>query len=248
MNKYEDIITSCNGLIYAIINKYFKNYDKEDLYQEGVKGVIKAYNNYQDKGFTLNGLERYGCQTIIYMPKNMFYLTAPSFCNEGYCLWNLGWIDVKNQLFYQTNTLTENLDDRIYRFSGWLEFLQSLIDDKIYTKLFEFFGFDKANLINGDRLIDEQIFLQSLKELKFSKNNEDNILEFIVNIFRHKEKVISFNLLKRKISSNLKNFSDEAMAANNNAEENNNNQDITPQIINNEGEENIEEINEENNE
>ena len=206
------------------------------------------YNNYQDKGFTLNGLERYGCQTIIYMPKNMFYLTAPSFCNEGYCLWNLGWIDVKNQLFYQTNTLTENLDDRIYRFSGWLEFLQSLIDDKIYTKLFEFFGFDKANLINGDRLIDEQIFLQSLKELKFSKNNEDNILEFIVNIFRHKEKVISFNLLKRKISSNLKNFSDEAMAANNNAEENNNNQDITPQIINNEGEENIEEINEENNE
>ena len=48
MNKYEDIITSCNGLIYAIINKYFKNYDKEDLYQEGVKWVIKAYNNYQD--------------------------------------------------------------------------------------------------------------------------------------------------------------------------------------------------------
>lgn len=47
MNKYEEIIASCNGLIYAIINKYFKNYDREDLYQEGVKGVIKAYNNYQ---------------------------------------------------------------------------------------------------------------------------------------------------------------------------------------------------------
>ena len=206
------------------------------------------FNNYQDKGFTLNGLERYGCQTIIYMPKNMFYLTAPSFCNEGYCLWNLGWIDVKNQLFYQTNTLTENLDDRIAHFSGWLEFLQSLIDDKIYTKLFEFFGFDKANLSNGDRLIDEEIFIQSLRALKFSKNNEDNILEFIVNIFRHKNKVISFNLLKRKISSNLKNFSDEAMAENNMAEENNNNQDITPQIVSNEGEENIEENNEENNE
>ena len=205
------------------------------------------FNNYQDKGFTLNGLERYGCQTIIYMPKNMFYLTAPSFCNEGYCLWNLGWIDVKNQLFYQTNTLTENLDDRIAHFSGWLEFLQSLIDDKIYTKLFEFFGFDKANLSNGDRLIDEEIFIQSLKALKFSKNNEDNILEFIVSIFRHKNKVISFNLLKRKISSNLKNFSDEAMAENNMAEENNN-QDITPQIVSNEGEENVEENNEENNE
>lgn len=47
MNKYEDVITSCSGLIYAIINKYFNTYDKEDLYQEGVKGVIKAYNNYK---------------------------------------------------------------------------------------------------------------------------------------------------------------------------------------------------------
>lgn len=48
MNKYEDVITSCSGLIYAIINKYYSNYDKEDLYQEGVKGVIKAYNNYKE--------------------------------------------------------------------------------------------------------------------------------------------------------------------------------------------------------
>lgn len=48
MNKYEDVITSCSGLIYAIINKFFSTYDREDLYQEGVKGVIKAYNNYKE--------------------------------------------------------------------------------------------------------------------------------------------------------------------------------------------------------
>ncbi len=29
-----------------IINKYFKGYEVEDLYQVGVLGVIKAYNNY----------------------------------------------------------------------------------------------------------------------------------------------------------------------------------------------------------
>ena len=202
------------------------------------------YNNYQDKGFTMNGLERYGCQTIIYLPKNMFYLTAPKFCIEGYCIWNLGWIDVKNQLFYQTNTLTENLEDRIAHFSNWLEFLQSLIDDKIYTKLFEFFGFDKANLINGDRLINEEIFVNSLKELKFCKNNENNILEFIINVFRYSNKIISFNFVKRKISSNLKNFSDDALAENNIIEENSN-QEITSQMVNNEGNDNN---NEENNE
>lgn len=47
MNKYEEVINSCNGLIYMIIKKYFKGYDIEDLHQVGVIGVIKAYNNYK---------------------------------------------------------------------------------------------------------------------------------------------------------------------------------------------------------
>ena len=48
MNKYEEIIKVNSGLIYMIMNKYFKGYDKEDLYQVGVIGVIKAYNNYKN--------------------------------------------------------------------------------------------------------------------------------------------------------------------------------------------------------
>ena len=47
MNKYEEIIASTSGMVYMIINKYFKGYDKEDLYQVGVIGIIKAYNNYK---------------------------------------------------------------------------------------------------------------------------------------------------------------------------------------------------------
>ena len=226
-------------------NAETENYDNIISLSFIIQTDSLKFNNYQDKGFTMNGLERFGCQTIIYMPKNMFYLSAPKFCNEGYCIWNLGWIDVKNQLFYQTNTLTESLDDRILHFSGWLEFLQSLIDDKIYTKLFEFFSFDKSSLSNGDRLINEDIFVQNLKELKFCKNNEEDIIEFILNIFRCSNKIISFNLVKRKISSNLKNFSDEALAENNIVDDNNN-EIITSQMNNNEGnpQENIDENNE----
>ena len=48
MNKYEEIIKVNSGIIYMIMNKYFKGYDKEDLYQVGVIGVIKAYNNYKN--------------------------------------------------------------------------------------------------------------------------------------------------------------------------------------------------------
>ena len=224
-------------------NAETENYDNIISLSFIIQTESLKFNNYQDKGFTMNGLERFGCQTIIYMPKNMFYLSAPKFCNEGYCIWNLGWVDVKNQLFYQTNTLTESLDDRILHFSGWLEFLQSLIDDKIYTKLFEFFCFDKSSLNNGDRLINEDIFVQNLKELKFCKNNDEDIIEFILNIFRCSNRVISFNLVKRKISSNLKNFSDEALAESNMADDNN--IDNSSQMNNNEENQ---EIVEENNE
>ena len=224
-------------------NAETENYDNIISLSFIIQTESLKFNNYQDKGFTMNGLERFGCQTIIYMPKNMFYLSAPKFCNEGYCIWNLGWVDVKNQLFYQTNTLTESLDDRILHFSGWLEFLQSLIDDKIYTKLFEFFSFDKSSLSNGDRLINEDIFVQNLKELKFCKNNDEDIIEFILNIFRCSNRVISFNLVKRKISSNLKNFSDEALAEGNMADDNN--IDNSSQMNNNEAnQEFVEENNE----
>ena len=168
-------------------------------------------NNYQDKGFALNGLQRYGCQTIIYMPKNMFYVTSPSYYEDDYFYWNIGWIDIKNQLFYQTNTLTSNLLDRIYCFSYWLEFLQALIDNQIYLKLFEFFHFEKAILYNNDRFITENIFSQSLSSLNFCKENENEVIAFIIPMVKSRNKMISLNLLKKIISSNLKNFSDEAM-------------------------------------
>lgn len=48
MNKYDEIISSCEGLIYMIINNYFKGYSKEDLYQVGVIGLIKAYDKYKE--------------------------------------------------------------------------------------------------------------------------------------------------------------------------------------------------------
>ena len=46
MNKYEEIIKVNSGLIYMIMNKYFKGYDKDDLYQVGMLGLIDAYKHY----------------------------------------------------------------------------------------------------------------------------------------------------------------------------------------------------------
>ena len=92
-----------------------------------------------------------------------------------------------------------------------MEFLQSLIDNKIYTKLFEFFNFDKAILYNNDRYINENIFIQKLRQLNFSRENMDEIIYFILPLFKSNNKMISFSLVKKKISSNLKNFFDDVI-------------------------------------
>ncbi len=50
-NVLEGIINSSAGLIWKI-SKMFYGVEKSDLYQAGVLGVIKAYNNYQKNGET----------------------------------------------------------------------------------------------------------------------------------------------------------------------------------------------------
>ena len=51
MNNLESIIESSVGLIWKV-SKYFYGIPKEDLYQAGVLGIIKAYENDRDDGST----------------------------------------------------------------------------------------------------------------------------------------------------------------------------------------------------
>lgn len=48
MKTKEDILFDNEKIIYSIINKYTYYFDKDDLYQVGVIGLIDAYNNYKD--------------------------------------------------------------------------------------------------------------------------------------------------------------------------------------------------------
>ena len=51
MNQLENIIKENVGLIWTIAKKFY-GASKQDLYQAGVLGVIKAYQNYQKDGTT----------------------------------------------------------------------------------------------------------------------------------------------------------------------------------------------------
>ena len=46
MDNLTNIILENENLIYKIISKYSTYYDIDDLYQVGVMGMIKAYNDY----------------------------------------------------------------------------------------------------------------------------------------------------------------------------------------------------------
>ena len=61
--------------------------DEDDLenFDEIIKLSLKILteplkiHNYQEKGFSMNGLERYACMTMIYTLNNIFYIPSPSF-------------------------------------------------------------------------------------------------------------------------------------------------------------------------
>ena len=184
--------------------------DRPDNYDDiiNISYIITSGKLLKDNSgyFEMNCLEKYACQTIIYTPKNIFYIPSPSFPTDNYKVWFIGWLDIKNKLFYETNILLPNLEDRILHFNEWIEFLQILIDDQFYQKLFEYFNFEKGALEVGDRVLEQTVFEERIKNLKYFKQKNNLILKFICSLFKNKKNMISFAIFKQVISSNLKNF------------------------------------------
>ena len=113
-----------------------------------------------------------------------------------------------------------------------MEFLQVFIDKKIYDSLFSFFGYNNSILAGSDRYLAKSIFSSIMNEMLMDENNniekeeeistkrndekmkeKKNFMNFVCNILcgfdeemNIRDDSISFNLLRKKISSNLKNF------------------------------------------
>ena len=172
-------------------------------------------SNYQDKGWSMNGLERFCYETMIYTPHNVFYIPAPKVAECEYNQWVLGWFDIKNHLLYETNYLAllgndVQQDQRIQNFDEFVEFLQMLLQKKMFLNLFREFEFHKGMLVNNDRCIKVAWFKKKLEEMKFveSKERAQGVIGVIIEMMKGFNKMISFALLKKKVVSNLKNFKD----------------------------------------
>ena len=184
----------------------FDNYDKIINVSYHILSSKLKTKTLEEDNSSINGLEKYACQTIIYTPKNIFYIPSPSLPIDNYSIWFIGWLDIKNKLFYETNILLQNLEQRISYFNEWLEFLQILIDEQMYSNLFENFCFEKGHLELGDRTLDQSVFEEKIKSLEYFNVKDSLQIDFICSLFKNKNNRISFSKFKQIISSNLKNF------------------------------------------
>ena len=140
--------------------------------------------------------------------------------------WDLGWIDTHNYIYYETSVFFDIVQKpkRLTYYDNCIDFLQAIIDKQIYISLFDYFCFNLSILTRGDRYLPKKIFEKKMIELndfdfkdKDNKKKEDliNSIQFICNVLcgydednNIRDDSISFNLLKKKVSSNIKNFID----------------------------------------
>ena len=140
--------------------------------------------------------------------------------------WDLGWVDAHNFIYYETSVFFDNEQKpkRLSYYENYIDFLQAVIDKQIFLNLFDYFCYNLSILTRGDRYLPKKIFEKKMIELndydlkdKNEKKKEEliNTIQFICNILcgydednNIRDDSISFNLLKKKVSSNIKNFID----------------------------------------
>lgn len=170
MNKYEEVIASTSGMVYMIINKYFKGYDKEDLYQVGAIGIIKAYNNYKKEHNTKFSTYAY---TYIYGEIYTYInnLRGIKLARENYSLYK--------KINEAQNILRQKLmrEPSTYELSSFLELDYKLIE----------------NIITSMQSIDslERTITSSDKDLSLFDTVSDNKDYYNIDFFMLNEEINS---------------------------------------------------------
>lgn len=131
-------------------------------------------------------------------------------------MWDVGFLDSKNVLFYELGQITNNSLERTLFFKEWISVLEVITNEKLYNDLFKNFGFIKSKLTSNDRKLHEPQFFPYIKMIsnKIKEINFEKILlshDFMIywcNLFKSFDNLISYAIFKSKIYSNLQNFKD----------------------------------------
>ena len=93
--------------------------------------------------------------------------------------WDLGWIDLKNYLFYETSVYfkLEYKPERCLFFENFIDFLQIFIDQRICDSIFNFFNYEMSILAGSDRYLPKKIFESKLFYILDEDNKNNRISE-----------------------------------------------------------------------
>ena len=97
--------------------------------------------------------------------------------------WDLGWIDLKNYLFYETSVYfkLEYKPERCLYFEDFIGFLQIFIDQRICDSIFNFFNYEMSTLAGSDRYLPKKIFESKLFYFLDEDNRNNRKFEQINN-------------------------------------------------------------------
>lgn len=186
MNKeLEDLIVDNSKLIYSIISKYQSYYDKEDLYQIGVIGMIKAYKNYKKDSntkFTTYAYTYILGEVLKYVNENKSfklskeYLVIYKKISEAKTIltqrlmkvpsnFELSvFLEIDEQVINHIEMITREIDrlDRIINEDGKnLILLDTIKDEKAETSVDSMMLYEEINKLSSDerKLLKERYFL-----------------------------------------------------------------------------------------
>jgi len=139
--------------------------------------------------------------------RTFFFLQPPQFSRDKFEYWDVGFLDFKNNLFFELGQLlTAPFENEIFFFNEWMSFIDLLIANKNYLKLFELFSFNKGILSFNDRTIYEPVFFKQTRQFLGEQEELVDFLVYLCDLMKVNNGLISYSIFKRKIYSNLRNF------------------------------------------
>ncbi|MDD5980414.1 MAG: sigma-70 family RNA polymerase sigma factor [bacterium] len=152
MSDLTSLVYENENMIYKIINKYTRYFDKDDLYQVAVMGLINAYKNYKEDKNTKFSSYAY------------FYITG----------------EIKKYL-RESNTLKVSkdsikLNEVIEKTTSYL--CQKLQREPSTKEIAMFLEIDEKTIVDA---INSKVLVESLDEVDFNDNNLYNKISSVDN-------------------------------------------------------------------
>ncbi len=157
------LINENKGLMYQIINKYKTYYDKDDLYQSTVIGIIKAYNNYdstRDVKFSTYAYKYMLSEVISFIKSSKLIKTSRDYDK------------IYKKVLEAKTILAQRLmkEPSVYELSQFLEIDEGLINNILLVK-------EQVKSLD-DAILEDGKTITLLDNIKSRENNIniDNIL------------------------------------------------------------------------